>query len=74
MDELYAVKQKLPSNDAFMNQRCNLQTFVMENNNNLQVPCTVAEIDEYIAKYISKDEPKDDILELLKKKMADNKK
>jgi hypothetical protein len=45
----------------------------MENNNNLQVPCTVAEVADYMAKYVSKEEYKDDILQQLKQKLIDNK-
>ena len=68
-DILYNVTHTNLSNDCFMNTHCHLQTYTNDSNNDLKGVESIAATADYISKYISKDEPKDDILIELHKKI-----
>ena len=52
-----------------MNTHCNFQTQVNFSNNDKKGVESISAATEYLAKYITKDEPKDDILIELNKKI-----
>ena len=52
-----------------MNTRSFIQTMIMENNNDIKGVESLAAAVEYITKYVSKTEPKDDILMFLHEKL-----
>ena len=57
------------SNDSYMNTHSIIQTMIMENNNDMKGVESLAAAVEYITKYVSKAEPKDDILVFLHEKL-----
>ena len=60
-----------PSNDVYMNGHSLLQSIMLESNNDMKGVVNIAAVAEYITKYITKAESKDDMTLLLKEKMID---
>ena len=60
-----------PSNDVYMNGHSLLQSMMLESNNDMKGVVSISAVAEYITKYITKAESKDDMTLLLKEKMID---